>query len=170
MRAMGCQVHALGRLAATATAFLSTAHMTERSDLITIRTPQINDIKLIQAYDKFVDEQHLDFQRGKLIVADYEDNKAVGFIKISNEFLNWSLISLLCVSEGFRRKGVARALMDHVRRSSRSPCIYLCTEASNHVMRALLVSAGWSEVGHVDEFDFGGERELIFRIGTWSPA
>jgi RimJ/RimL family protein N-acetyltransferase len=144
--------------------------MAERTGPITIRAPQVNDIKLIQAYGEFRGERHLDFQRGELIVADYEDDKAIGFIKISNEFLNWSLISVLCVSESFRRKGVARALMHHVCRSSKSLCIYLCTGASNRGMRALLASAGWSLVGHADEFSFGGERELIFRIGTAPPA
>ncbi len=145
--------------------------MTERADPITIRVPQIDDIKLIQAYDEFHGERRLDFQRGELVVADYEDQKAVGFIKMSNgEFLNWPLISVLCVNEGFRRKGVARALMDHVCRSSKSPCIYLCTELSNHSMRALLLSAGWSEVGHVDEFNSDGEREIIFRIGIRRPV
>jgi ribosomal protein S18 acetylase RimI-like enzyme len=140
--------------------------MTERIDPIIIRAPQANDIKLINAYDELPGERRLEFQRGELTVADYEDNKAVGFITMSNEFLNRSLISVLCVSECFRRKGVARALMDYVCRSSRLPCIYLCTEASNRRMIALLVSAGWLEVGHVDEFSFDGERELIFRRGA----
>jgi ribosomal protein S18 acetylase RimI-like enzyme len=140
--------------------------MTARIAPIIIRAPQVNDIKLIQAYDEFPGERHLDFQRGELTVADYDNNKAVGFITVSNEFLNRSLISVLCVSECFRRKGVARALIDHVCRSSRLPCIYLCTEASNHGMIGLLVSAGWLEVGHVNEFSFDGERELIFRRGA----
>jgi len=145
--------------------------MTERADPITIRVPQIDDIRLIQAYDEFHGERRLDFQRGELVVADYEDQKAVGFVKMSNgEFMDCPLISVLFVNEGFRRRGVARALMDHVCRSSKSPFIYLCTEVSNHGMRALLLSAGWSEVGHVDEFSSDGERELIFKIGIRRPV
>jgi RimJ/RimL family protein N-acetyltransferase len=128
-------------------------------------------MKIIRDYDEFLGERRLDFQRGELVVADHENNKAVGFMKLSaGEFLSWPLVSVICVSERFRRKGIGRALVDYAWQSSRSPCVYLTTEGSNHAMRALLAAAGWLEVGHIDRFNVDGDSELIFRIGTWPPA
>ncbi len=135
---------------------------------LVVRPAEFADYKIIREYDEFLGDRRLDIQRRELLVADYGSARAVGFMKLTaSAFLNRPLIEIICVAQKLRRVGIAKSLLQVACQHYVGCHIYLTTEESNEPMKTLLVTQGWALVGHIDGFNFSGERELIYRIGDW---
>jgi RimJ/RimL family protein N-acetyltransferase len=133
---------------------------------VVVRNCQISDYPIIREYDQFMGDRRLDMERGELLVSDYGQQQAVGYLKLtSNEFFNKPLISLVNVSEEFRGLGIGAKLIGHALNEAKWHQVYLTTEPKNTGMQKLALRLGFEEAGVVKGLNFTGEDELIFR---WS--
>ena len=128
-----------------------------------IRPAEIPDYKIMKAYDQFAGDRRLDMQRGELLVADLNEDRAVGYLKLtSHEFFNRPLISLVNTHPDFRKKGIASALIKEAVQRAPWRQVYTSTELSNEKMQRLLPTLGFAFVGEIKNFNFDGETELIY--------
>jgi len=65
------------------------------------------------------------------------------------------------VTERYRRRGVARALVKAVEQMSPSPRLYASAEETNAVAIRMLSALGFAPSGHIDNLP-QGYRELLF--------
>lgn len=99
-------------------------------------------------------------ERHHLLVAE-ADEDVVGVLAYRTDFFNCTLVSLVCVREDFRRRGVARALFKAVEQMSPSPRLYSSTEETNAVSIQMHTALGFSPSGYIDNLP-QGYRELLF--------
>ncbi len=130
-----------------------------------VRPAELADYPRIKRYDEFIGDRRLDLQAGELTVADQGERRAIGYARVwATAFLGWPLVAALCVQPDLRRTGVAAALLSRLVEDARFPRLYLSTEEGNEAMRALLAARGARRIGHADELNIGGERELLYRL------
>jgi ribosomal protein S18 acetylase RimI-like enzyme len=130
-----------------------------------IRFGRFSDYPILQGYDEFIGDRRLDLQAGEIVVADGPKATAIGYFRISSgAFLGWPLLTTLCVSSDYRRRGVGEALIAHAVNDVRFTRLFTSTEVENMAMRTLLTKAGAQEIGHVDCLNLNDERELLFRL------
>ncbi|WP_374654228.1 N-acetyltransferase family protein [Phenylobacterium sp.] len=88
------------------------------------------------------------------------DGQPAGFAVVGAFFSN-PFLDLLVTGEAFRRRGVASALLDAVEAAHADRKLFVSTNASNTLMRALLPARGYLPAGRVDHLD-PGDPELFF--------
>lgn len=129
-----------------------------------IRACEISDYPALRDFDEFMGDRRIDMQQGSLMVAELNGN-AVGYAKIApGEFLGWPLLSIVCVAAAFRGQGIGGDLIADAVTNPQWLRLYSTTEASNVVMRSLLLKHGAREVGFADEINMSKEREIMFRL------
>ncbi len=99
-------------------------------------------------------------ERHHLLVAA-DDGQVVGVLAYRTDWFQCTMVSLVCVREDFRRRGVARTLYQAVERMSPSPRLYSSTEETNTVSIRMHRALGFSPSGHIDNLP-QGYRELLF--------
>lgn len=129
-----------------------------------IRACQLSDYPALVTFDEFIGDRRIDMQHGGLMVAELDGN-AVGYAKVAPaEFLGWPLLSIVCVAAAFRRQGIGGDLIAGAIENTQWPRLYSTAEASNTVMRSLLLKHGAHEVGFADDLNMSEEREILFRL------
>jgi GNAT superfamily N-acetyltransferase len=88
------------------------------------------------------------------------DGQPAGFAVVGAFFSN-PFLDLIVTAEAFRRRGVANALLDAVEAAHAAQKLFVSTNVSNAVMRALLPARGYLPAGQVDHLD-PGDPELFF--------
>jgi len=88
------------------------------------------------------------------------DGEAAGFAVVGVFFSN-PFLDLIVTAEAFRRRGVAGALLDEIEAAHAGQKLFVSTNVSNTVMRALLPARGYLPAGQVDHLD-PGDPELFF--------
>ncbi len=132
---------------------------------LTIRWARLSDYPELKAYDEFIGDRRLDLQAGELLVADQGERRAIGYLRVApTAFLGWPLVTALCVHPDCRRSGVASHLLDWLRKDTRFPRLTITTKEGNEAMRRLLARIGAREIGHADELNMSGEREIFYRL------
>jgi GNAT superfamily N-acetyltransferase len=125
----------------------------------------LSDYRQLVEYDDFLGDRRIDIQAGELSVADADGRPAIGYLRIApRNFLGWPLVASLCVHKELHRHGVGRRLMQSAMDDLRHIRLYTSTEEGNSPMRALLESLGAHSIGHADELNFNGEREILYRL------
>jgi ribosomal protein S18 acetylase RimI-like enzyme len=76
-------------------------------------------------------------------------------------FFRRDFIELLIVDPALRRSGIGRALLRHALDTAGTSQVFTSTNTSNHPMRSLLQSEGWSFSGKLDGLD-QGDPEMVF--------
>jgi GNAT superfamily N-acetyltransferase len=99
-------------------------------------------------------------ERHHLLIAD-ADEEVAGVLAYRTDWFQCTLVSLVCVREDFRRRGVARALFKAVEQMSPSPRLYSSTEETNAVSIRMHTALGFSPSGYIDNLP-QGYRELLF--------
>ena len=106
-------------------------------------------------------------ERHHLLVAE-TDRHVVGMLAYRTDWFQCTLVSLVCVREDFRRRGVARALFAAVERMSPGPRLFSSTEETNARSIRMHTALGFTPSGHIDNLP-QGYRELLFykRLAPW---
>lgn len=88
------------------------------------------------------------------------DGKPAGLAVVGHFFSN-PFLNLIVTAPDFQRQGVASALLDVIERAHADQKLFVSTNVSNTVMRALLPRRGYLPAGQVDHLD-PGDPELFF--------
>jgi GNAT superfamily N-acetyltransferase len=106
---------------------------------------------------EFLEER---IQAGRMYVAVMR-GRVVGFATFETNFIGCLYVSLLMTHPDFRRKGIARRLMDAVAKHSKDGRIFSSTEADNAVSIQMHEALGFRRSGHIDNQP-QVQREIIF--------
>lgn len=88
------------------------------------------------------------------------DGEPAGFAVVGWFFSN-PFLDLIVTGQDLRRRGVAGALLDEIERMHADQKLFVSTNVSNTIMRALLPARGYLPAGQVDHLD-PGDPELFF--------
>ena len=97
---------------------------------------------------------------GRCFVA-VRGGRAMAYGVLEDTFFGNSLVSMLYVAEGVRRRGIGAALMGHMEGACRTPKLFVTTNQSNAPMRSLLTRLGFEPSGLIENLD-EGDPELVF--------
>ena len=98
--------------------------------------------------------------REQLLVASDAGN-VVGFLVYRTDWFNCTFVSLVVVTQDYRRKGVARALYQAVEEESAHPRLFSSTDETNAASIRMHSALGFTPSGHIDNLP-QGYRELLF--------
>ena len=90
------------------------------------------------------------------------DGRAAAYGVLHHQFFNCGFIEMLMVGPGYRRQGLARQLVEHLRAQCARPKLFTSTNRSNTAMHALLVQAGFQRSGYIDNLDEGDPEWVFF--------
>ncbi|MBI3636270.1 MAG: GNAT family N-acetyltransferase [Candidatus Rokubacteria bacterium] len=99
-------------------------------------------------------------ERHHLLIAE-DDAEVVGVLAYRADWFQCTFVSLVCVHEEFRRRGIARALFKTVEQMSTSPRLFSSTEETNATAIRMHIALGFAPSGHIDNLP-QGYRELLF--------
>ncbi|MGH7390239.1 MAG: GNAT family N-acetyltransferase [Candidatus Rokuibacteriota bacterium] len=99
-------------------------------------------------------------ERHHLLVAD-SGEAVIGVLAYRTDWFQCTFVSLVCVQENFRRRGVARELFKAVEQMSPSPRLFSSTEETNASSIRMHTALGFAPSGHIDNLP-QGYRELLF--------
>jgi GNAT superfamily N-acetyltransferase len=99
-------------------------------------------------------------ERHHLLVAE-QDGEVVGVLAYRVDWFQCTFVSLVCVQEGRRRRGVARALFQALEGMSPGPRLFSSTEETNGRSIRMHTALGFVPSGHIDNLP-QGYRELLF--------
>jgi predicted N-acetyltransferase YhbS len=130
-----------------------------------VRFGVLSDYAHLVEYDEFLGDRRLDLQAGELRVASIDEHQAVAYVRVAATlFLGWPLLTALCVHPDHRQRGLGLSLVTATLSDLRYPRLYASTELGNRPMLNLLGRVGARSIGHADELNLDGERELLFRL------
>lgn len=125
----------------------------------------MSDFPLIRKYDEFIGDRRIDLQRAELMVCDVGECKAASYARVStNHFYEWPFLVFICTEPAWRRQGAAISLVRSLIANFQASRLYTSTEENNEPMRNLLAEVAAVEIGYVDQLNFDGERELLYRL------
>jgi ribosomal protein S18 acetylase RimI-like enzyme len=87
--------------------------------------------------------------------------ETIGYAVLEYSFYENGFISMLCVRQEYRRRGVGEKLMQHLEGLCRTPKLFTSTNLSNTAMQSLLAKLGYARSGVVENLD-EGDPELIY--------
>jgi GNAT superfamily N-acetyltransferase len=90
-----------------------------------------------------------------------ESARLVGLITFETNFIDCLYISLVLVRPNFRRRGIARALIERVAEHSKDGKLFSSTEIDNAISIGMHLVLGFRPSGYIDNLP-QGKRELIF--------
>jgi GNAT superfamily N-acetyltransferase len=93
-------------------------------------------------------------------VAD-DGARLLGYALLNKAFFGFDFIELIYVESSIRRRGVGRALIEHVERECTTAKLFTSTNESNVAMRGLLAQLGYEWSGVIYNLD-RNDPEFIF--------
>ena len=131
--------------------------------MITVRRAIRSDYPIIKAYDPFMGDRREDIERGELFVADHDDHRAAGYLKLSSAmFFNKPFVTYLCVKSEFRREGVASKLLLGIEQHVGWHRLFISTEEDNIAMQELLAKLGYEKCGEITRLNENGVPEWFY--------
>ena len=135
-----------------------------------VRRATYDEAKRIKEFDVFVGDRRVDNWRGELLVGT-EGGTVLGFVTYSaNLFYNRPFISVLCVREEHRRRGIATALVQRVLDLYDGLDVWTSTEQWNEQAIRLFQKLGFSHKGRIEGLDDDQSVELFFRRAARPPG
>src|SRR4051794_3365008 len=111
------------------------------------------------------DRQRMAFLTARVLADEcwvYEtEHRVLGFATLEYTFYENGFVSLLCVQEAARRRGIGSALMKHMRGICSTPKLFTSTNQSNGPMQSLLAICGFEPSGVIYNLD-DDDPELVF--------
>ena len=89
------------------------------------------------------------------------EGRVVGFITFESNFVGCLYISLLLVHPAFRRRGIARKLVERVASHSRDGRLFSSTEEDNEVSIKMHEALGFRPSGYIENLP-QPQREIIY--------
>jgi ribosomal protein S18 acetylase RimI-like enzyme len=127
-----------------------------------IRRATYEESKSIKSFDEFVGDRRIDNWRGELFVW-IENEGVVGYISYSsNLFYNRPYISLVCVKENHRRRGIGRRLMQRVLDLYEGLDVWVSTEELNDAAIGLFTTLGFKRMGTISGLNRDDANEVYF--------
>ena len=101
-------------------------------------------------------------RRGCAIIA-LIDERVVGYAVLEYTFFSCGFISMLIVQEGYRRKGIATALVKRLEETCNTAKLFTSTNESNAPMQALMKNMSYEPSGIVHNLDEGYPEVFYFK-------
>lgn len=89
------------------------------------------------------------------------EGRVVGFITFESNFVGCLYISLLLVHPAFRRRGIARKLVERVASHSRDRRLFSSTEEGNEISIKMHEALGFRPSGYIENLP-QPQREIIY--------
>jgi ribosomal protein S18 acetylase RimI-like enzyme len=101
-------------------------------------------------------------------LVETDDLAAAGLAVVRRGVLLGDYLELFAIAPAARRRGLGRALLEHVeaRVLARTQNFYVCVSDFNVGGQKLYESAGYSQVGRLDDLVVAGRAELLLRKTT----
>lgn len=99
-------------------------------------------------------------ETGQCRVARIGDTLA-GFAVLEQSFYGQGFISLIATHPGYRRRGAATALVQHIESVCPTEKLFTSTNRSNTDMQQVLKKLGFVESGYIENLD-EGDPELVY--------
>lgn len=99
-------------------------------------------------------------ESGRSARVAFVDRKPAG-LAVMGRFFSNPFLDLIMVAPGFRRRGIASALLDDIEEAYRGRKLFVSTNSSNLAMQGVLSARGYVASGQVDNLD-AGDPELFF--------
>ena len=116
--------------------------------------------KTVMGTDKRKDFLRRRIEHRRMYVAVIEGH-VVGFITFETNFVGCLYISLLLVHPDFRRRGIARKLVETVASHSRDGRLFSSTEEDNEVSIKMHEALGFRTSGYIENLP-QPQREIIY--------
>ncbi|MEM1426930.1 MAG: GNAT family N-acetyltransferase [Cyanobacteria bacterium P01_H01_bin.130] len=97
-------------------------------------------------------------------IAALMDGQVVGYGVLEYTFFGCGFISMLIVRDGYRRRGIATALVQRLEETCRTAKLFTSTNESNAPMRALMAKLSYEPSGIVHNLDEGDPELFYFKF------
>lgn len=130
-----------------------------------IRVAGLEELAQIDAFDVFSGNREPDILLGEIIVA-MEGNEVAAYLKHNKKFYQRPFVSLVCVKENHRRKGINTLLFAYIENLYKNEqLLFTSTEADNLPMLGFLEKAGYNRSGAIDNLQKVQEVIFVKKIG-----
>ena len=137
--------------------------------MISIRPGLESDIGTLCSIDQIArqTEERREFIRtsitnGTCLIAE-SDSEVIGYGVLNYSFYHQGCIEMLYVSEGQRRQGTGKALIEEMERQCQTPKLFTSTNLSNLPMQSLLAHCGYVLSGVIHNLDEGDPEIVYFK-------
>jgi GNAT superfamily N-acetyltransferase len=133
-----------------------------------IRSSNMGDLDRLVSLDQIASRQvtraatiQRGIDAGTCWVADDDSGRPHGYALLNKTFFGFDFVELLYVEPSAQRRGVGRALMEHLERECTTAKLFTSTNESNIAMRELLAGLGYRWSGVIYNLD-KNDPEFIF--------
>ena len=132
-----------------------------------IRKAKKDDINTIIAFDHVVQYESKRKAFIKKSVMDkncyvaVEKGAPIGYAVLEYTFFGFGFVSMLYLSDKYRRKGIGKRLMEHLENNCKTDKIFTSTNKSNKPMQKLLKKLNYQRSGIIHNLD-PGDPELFY--------
>jgi ribosomal protein S18 acetylase RimI-like enzyme len=91
------------------------------------------------------------------------DGSTAGFAIFDTSFFGHCFISLVIVNPLYRRRGIARGLIEYIQKICPSEKLFTSTNESNKVMQKVCDSLGYVKSGVIENLDEGDPEIIYFK-------
>jgi GNAT superfamily N-acetyltransferase len=135
--------------------------------MISIRPAVVTDIETLCSMDLVA---QTDTERKELIAESVKaktcyvavsNGEVIGYGVLTYSFYRQGWIDLVYVTEGYRRLGAGRALLDYMERQCHTAKLFTSTNLSNFQMQALLGKLGYTVSGVINNLD-DADLEIVY--------
>ena len=129
----------------------------------TVRLAKPADYPSLREWDEFWGDRRQEMQRAELFVYENSSSGVVGYLSISRSaFLHYPFISIVCVKESHRRKGIGTDLLNKVESVLEGSRHFTSTEPGNTGAKSLFKSSGFTFAGELTDVNFDRSAEQFF--------
>mgnify|MGYP001279792609 CR=1 FL=1 len=129
-----------------------------------IRPAVAQDFPAIDAFDPMGGDRAAEIAAGCMLVAvDASNDRAIGYVSWHpSGLLGRAYITFCAVDPAWRRRGVARRLIDTVSVRFAGQRLFISTETDNTAMLSLFARDGWTPCGEIRGANASGLPEVYF--------
>ncbi len=126
-----------------------------------VRAAEPADLARIIPFDPFPGDRIIEIVERRMLVAELSDRLA-GYVAWQHRgCIGKDYVNKLVVDQGFRRRGVAKALLAGLEITLRGR-VFISTAADNAPARMLLRDNGWTHAGEILGLLPSGEAEVFY--------